>query len=139
MARDLDGRVAIVTGGGRGIGQAYCIGLGRAGAKVVVADIVDTAETLAKLQEVGAEGIGVHVDVANLDSVEHMTAQAITAFQKIDILVNNAAMVSGLTMGVFTNIPEEEWDRLMAVNVRSLAVYQGSHPTHDRAALRQDY
>ena len=120
MAIRLENRVAIVTGGARGIGQAYCLGLARAGAKVVVADVLETRETVSKIKELGAEAIGVAVDVARFDSAQQMAARAIEAFQKIDILVNNAALMANLTLGPFTQIPEDEWDRVMAVNVKGI-------------------
>src|SRR5712691_4976778 len=120
MVGRLDEKVAIVTGGARGIGQDYCLGLARAGAKVVVADILDTGETVAKVQEVGATVIGVPVDVARSDSAQQMAARAVEAFQKIDILVNNAAIVGGLKITRFSEIAEEEWDRMMAVNVKGI-------------------
>jgi len=112
--------VAIVTGGARGIGQAYCLGLARAGAKVVVADVLETGETVAKIKELGAAAVGVHVDVARFNSAQAMTTRTIEAFQKIDILVNNAALMANLTPGPFTQIPEDEWDRVMAVNVKGI-------------------
>jgi NAD(P)-dependent dehydrogenase (short-subunit alcohol dehydrogenase family) len=120
MAIRLENRVAIVTGGARGIGQAYCLGLARAGANVVVADMLDTGETVAKIKELGATGIGVKVDVARFDSAQQMAARAIEAFKKIDILVNNAALMANIKMGPFSAIAEEEWDRVMAVNVKGI-------------------
>jgi NAD(P)-dependent dehydrogenase (short-subunit alcohol dehydrogenase family) len=120
MAIRLENRVAIVTGGARGIGQAYCLGLARAGAKVVVADVLDTAETVAQVKAADGDAIGVTVDVASFASVQNMAAKAIDAFNKIDILVNNAALMANLKMGSFSQIAEEEWDSVMAVNVKGI-------------------
>jgi NAD(P)-dependent dehydrogenase (short-subunit alcohol dehydrogenase family) len=120
MAMQLQNRVAIVTGGARGIGQAYCVGLGRAGAKVVVADVLDPGETVAQVKATGSDAIGVSVDVASFASVQSMTDKALAAFNKIDILVNNAALMANLKMGPFHQIAEDEWDRVMAVNVKGL-------------------
>lgn len=120
MAIQLQNRVAIVTGGARGIGQAYCVGLGRAGAKVVVADVLDPGETVAQVKAAGSDAIGVTVDVASFASVQDMTSKVLAAFNKVDILVNNAALMANLKMGPFHQIPEEEWDQVMAVNVKGL-------------------
>ncbi len=120
MAISLQDRVAIVTGGARGIGRAYCTGLGRAGAKVVVADILDTSETVAQVKAAGGEAIGVSVDVAHFASVRDMVDRALAAFHKIDILVNNAALMANLKIGPFHQIAEDEWDRVMAVNVKGI-------------------
>ena len=116
----LKDRVAIVTGGARGIGQAYCVGYAREGAKVVVADVLDGSETAAKVKEIGGEAIAVEVDVRSAQSVQQMTAKAVETFGKIDILVNNAALYGGLQMSPFHEIAEEEWDRLMAINVKGV-------------------
>jgi NAD(P)-dependent dehydrogenase (short-subunit alcohol dehydrogenase family) len=116
----LKDRVAIVTGAARGIGQAYGLALAREGAKVVAADILSCAETVAKVQDVGGEALGTMVDVADAQSTEAMAAQTVQRFGRIDILVNNAAVYGGLKLTPFEQIPEAEWDRVMAVNVKGI-------------------
>ncbi|HLG73450.1 MAG TPA: glucose 1-dehydrogenase [Chloroflexota bacterium] len=114
----LEGKVAIVTGGGNGIGMRYCRGLSGEGAKVVVADL-DEAAAKRVAQEVN--GLGVRVDCANEDSVKAMVAQALDAYGRIDILVNNAAIFTEvLPRKSFEDIGIDEWDKVMAVNVRGV-------------------
>jgi NAD(P)-dependent dehydrogenase (short-subunit alcohol dehydrogenase family) len=116
----LKDRAAIVTGAARGIGQAYALALAREGAKVVAADILSCADTIAEIQEAGGEAVGMAVDVADFQSTHAMTAQTVQRFKQIDILVNNAAVYGGLKRTPFEQIPEAEWDRVMAVNVKGL-------------------
>ena len=113
----LEGKVAIVTGGGIGLGRAYCKALAEEGAKIVVADIeANAAGTVA--DEVG--GIAVKVDVTSEKETQAMAAKALDAYGGIDILVNNAGMYSSIKKRPFTDIPLEEWDRCMAVNVKGV-------------------
>jgi NAD(P)-dependent dehydrogenase (short-subunit alcohol dehydrogenase family) len=116
----LKDRVAIVTGAARGIGQAYSLALAREGAKVVAADILSCVETIAKVQDVGGEALGMTVDVADVQSTQAMAAQTVQRFGRIDVLVNNAAVYGGLKLTPFERIPEAEWDRVMAVNVKGV-------------------
>jgi 3-oxoacyl-[acyl-carrier protein] reductase len=116
----LRNRVAIVTGAARGIGQAYCIALAREGANIVAADILSCAATVANVQEAGGEAWGMMVDVADAQSTQAMATQTIQRFGRIDILVNNAAVYGGLRLTPFEQLPEAEWDHVMAVNVKGL-------------------
>src|SRR5215471_11250958 len=116
----LKDRVAIVTGAARGIGQAYCLALAREGANIVAADILSCAETVAQVQQAGGEALEVTADVANAQSTQAMAVQACQRFGRIDILINNAAVYGGLKLTPFDQIPEAEWDRVMAVNVKGL-------------------
>jgi NAD(P)-dependent dehydrogenase (short-subunit alcohol dehydrogenase family) len=115
----LDGKVAIVTGaGGRGnsIGRAYALGLAAAGASVVVADLnADGAQAVA--DEIGAKAIAVGVDITNPDQVAAMAKTATDAFGGIDILVNNAALMLELGQLSVADIPIDQWNKVMAVNV----------------------
>jgi len=116
----LKDRVAIVTGAARGIGQEYCLALAREGTKVVAVDILSCEATVAKVQAAGGAALEVTADVANDQSTQAMAAQALQRFGRIDILVNNAAVVGGLRFTPFDQIPEAEWDRVMAVNVKGI-------------------
>jgi 3-oxoacyl-[acyl-carrier protein] reductase len=120
----LEGHVAIVTGGGHGIGAAYCEGLASRGAAVVVADIdADAAEVVAdKLVADGAKAAAVRTDVADADSVVHMAEMARSQFGFADILVNNAAIFATipLSRGGYDEVPIPEWDLVMAVNVKGV-------------------
>jgi NAD(P)-dependent dehydrogenase (short-subunit alcohol dehydrogenase family) len=116
----LKDRVAIVTGAARGIGQVYCLALAREGAKVVAADILSCAETVAQVQQAGGEALEVTADVADAQSAQSMAAQTLQRFRRIDILVNNAAIYGGLRLTSFEDISEAEWDRMMAVNVKGV-------------------
>jgi len=116
----LKDRVAIITGAARGIGQAYCLALAREGASIVAADILSCAETVAQVQQVGGTVLGITADVADAQSCQAMAAQTIQHFGRIDILVNNAAVYGGLKLTPFDQIPEAEWDRVMAVNVKGV-------------------
>ena len=116
----LTGRVAIVTGAARGIGQEYCCAFAREGARVVAADILSCEQTVAKVQGAGGEVVGVTTDVTSAQSTEAMAAQALERFGRIDILVNNAALYGGMSAGPFEQISETEWDRMMEVNVKGI-------------------
>lgn len=120
----LDGKVVIVTGGGHGIGKAYCLGVAREGGAVVAADIDgQAAEGAAKaILDSGGKALATKVDVSNFPSCQEMAHKALDAFGQIDGLVNNAAIFMSVPAekGSWQEIPEEAWDRMMAVNVKGL-------------------
>ena len=122
MAGRLDGRVAIITGGGHGIGKAYAVRLAAEGAKVVIAELDGEAASAvaAELSAQGHHAIAVQTDVANEASVTSMAQQAVTKFGRIDVLVNNAAIFATVPMSrlPFDQISVDEWDRMMSVNVK---------------------
>lgn len=125
MIEGLKDKVAIVTGGGHGIGKVYCLGFGRAGACVVPADIDGLAAEQVSAQvtkETGTKSIGIKVDVADEESTRQLAAATIERFGRIDILVNNAAIFATIPMnrGGIETIDPMEWDRLMAVNLKGL-------------------
>lgn len=113
----LKDKVAIVTGGGIGLGRAYAAALAKEGAKVVVADIQEAAA-----QEVARQidGIAIRVDVTSPHDTRLMAEKALSAYGAVDILVNNAGLYSSLQKRPFFEIPEDEWDRVMAVNVKGI-------------------
>ena len=120
----LQDQVIIITGGAHGIGRAYCEGLAKEGARVVVADIDGAAaESLAQaLGEDGHDALAVATDVSREEDTDRMAAETMARFGRIDGLINNAAMFQrpGMSRGPFEQIPVEEWDRLMAVNLKGI-------------------
>ncbi len=120
----LEGKVAIVTGGAGGCGEEYGRGLTAAGAKVVLADLDgEKAErAAAELVAQGREAIGVRVDITDPDAAASMAQAAIDAFGGIDILVNNAALMSEIPMGSVLTLPLDWWERVMKVNVMGALV-----------------
>ena len=119
----LEGRTAIVTGAGSGIGKAFALRLGQDGANVVIADIRNhdqAAQEIAKAT--GARTLGLKVDVSSEADTARMAEETLKAFGSIDALVNNAAMFSVLQLRPFEQIPVEEWKRLMEVNILGVAL-----------------
>ncbi|MEE2998084.1 MAG: glucose 1-dehydrogenase [Pseudomonadota bacterium] len=116
----LKDKIVIITGAGRGLGQAYAIEAARQGAKVVAGDILDCGDTASQIQANGGSAIAVEVDVTKMGTVSAMAESAIDAFGNIDVLVNNAALYGGLTGGRFDQLDEDEWDRCMNVNVKGI-------------------
>jgi NAD(P)-dependent dehydrogenase (short-subunit alcohol dehydrogenase family) len=117
---DLSGKVAVITGGAGSIGVVYGRSLCEAGASVVLADLNRSLaeDEAAKLTADGFQAIGVAVDVTDLSSAQHMAAAAIEAFGGVDILVNNAAIMTDLPQYTLTEMPVPEWDRVFNVNLR---------------------
>jgi NAD(P)-dependent dehydrogenase (short-subunit alcohol dehydrogenase family) len=120
----LDGKVAVVTGGAKGIGAHYSAALADAGARVAVADIDPVAvdETVTRLERENPERIlGINLDVSSRASIEAMVKQIDEAWGRLDILINNAALFSALPRRDSPwGIPDEEWDRVMAINTRGI-------------------
>lgn len=114
----LKDKVAIVTGGARGLGRAYALRLAKEGAKVVVADVLDGKETVDAIKAQGGEAIYVQTDVTSEESTQAMARKVIEQFGRIDVLVNNAALFADLVKKPFWEIPVAEWDKVMAVNVK---------------------
>ena len=116
----LDDRVGIITGGARSIGREYALGCAAEGAQVVVADLVDPGPVVAEIEAVGGKAIGVPVDVTAVESTRDLAAAAVEAFGRIDFLVNNAALYGALKVKSWMEIDVDEWDRVMAVNLRGM-------------------
>lgn len=116
----LQDKVVVVTGGGRGLGQAYAIEAARLGANVVAGDILDCSDTVRQIKANGGTAIGLELDVTKMGTVTAMTESAMEAFGGIDVLINNAALYGGLTGGRFDMLDEDEWDRTMDVNVKGI-------------------
>ena len=118
----LRDKVAIVTGAGQGIGRGYALGLAREGARLVVADIAEgpAQDTVALIRAEGLEAEMIRTDVSDAQSTLAMAAFAVERFGGVDILVNNAAMFAGLPSESMMDMPEERWDRVMAVNTKGV-------------------
>ncbi|WP_418063119.1 SDR family oxidoreductase [Pimelobacter simplex] len=126
MSKLLDGRVAIVTGAGRGIGRAHALELARHGAKVVVNDYGVSAagegadespahEVVAEIEAMGGQAVVNGADVADFAAAEAMVRQAIDTFGGLDILVNNAGF---LRDRMLVNTAEDEWDAVIRVHLK---------------------
>lgn len=117
MKHGLENNIAVVTGGGQGIGRAICLALAEEGANIVVADIqADSAnETVAMVREFGREAIFVKTDVSDELSVKKLYETVLTEFGTLDVLVNNAGICRMIPI---LDIAVEEWDKILAVNLR---------------------
>jgi NAD(P)-dependent dehydrogenase (short-subunit alcohol dehydrogenase family) len=117
LSLSLNHHVALVTGGGRGIGAATAMALARKGAHVIVASRTrsELTDTLTRLQTADLRGSGWTLDVADDDAVAAVFARIAAEFGRLDILVNNAAV---LLSGPFAEMAMRDWDQLMAINLR---------------------
>jgi NAD(P)-dependent dehydrogenase (short-subunit alcohol dehydrogenase family) len=119
MAGNLEGKVALVTGGSSGIGRASALVFAREGAKVVVADMnVEGGEqTVDMINEAGDQAIFVKVDVSKAVEVEEMINRAVEAYGRLDCAHNNAGIE---LLATITDCTEEDWDRLMDINLKGV-------------------
>jgi NAD(P)-dependent dehydrogenase (short-subunit alcohol dehydrogenase family) len=124
--RLCEGRVAIVTGGGRGIGREYCLLLATEGAKVVVNDLGATSigeganlgpahDVVAEIKAAGGDAVTNGADISNWDEAKAMVDQAISTYGKLDVLINNAGILRDRMM---VNMTEAEWDSVIKVHLK---------------------
>lgn len=119
----LKGKVAIVTGGGSGIGEATALTFAKEGARITVADVADSAgnNTVERIRASGGEAIYVHADVASASEIQSVVRETIGNYGRLDVLFNNAGIA--MRLGV-AELPEEDWDRCIAINLTG--AYLGS-------------
>jgi 3-oxoacyl-[acyl-carrier protein] reductase len=125
MIDGLKDKVVVITGGAHGIGKAYGLAFGKAGARVAIADIDETAANHVAAEitkDFDPPALALRTDVSDEASTKDMAARTLDRFGRIDVLINNAAVFSVVPMnrGRIETIDPEEWDRLMAVNLRGL-------------------
>lgn len=118
MTKPLADQIAVITGAGSGIGRATSLKLAGRGAKVVLVDFNKETgeETLRLVNEQGGEGIFVQANVAKSEDVQRYVKQAVDTYGRIDVFFNNAGVLQ--TFAKLADIPEEEFDRIMDVNVK---------------------
>ncbi|MGZ4857608.1 MAG: SDR family NAD(P)-dependent oxidoreductase, partial [Methanobacteriaceae archaeon] len=116
----LSNRVAIITGGARGIGRGIALKFADEGCSIVISDVLaDEAEkTVEEISQKGRETIFLKCDVSNSSQVQDTVDQTISRFGKVDILVNNAGIAGAVKSIV--DVSEEEWDRLLAINLKGV-------------------
>lgn len=114
---DLEGKIAIITGSGRGIGKAIALGMAREGACIVIVDmnLRDAQETLDEAVRSGVAGMALQTDISKIPDLEQMKDAVMRRFGHIDILVNNA----GVTQKVeIEDLTEQDWDRVLDINLK---------------------
>ena len=110
----LSNRVAVVTGAGRGLGQAFCLRLAQDGAKIIAVDLETPDETVSMVAETGCEALAVSGDVTDIDTANQAAETALREFGRADILVNNAGIYPWQE---FDDITYDDWRKVMAVNL----------------------
>ena len=123
----LEGQVAIVTGGARGIGRGICEVFCREGATVALWDVLDGSETVKEITQNGGNIFYQKVDVTSQDSVDNAIGEIIEKYEKIEILINNAGIIRDRS---FLKMTEEEWDSVINVNLKSLFIVTKSVVPH---------
>jgi 2-deoxy-D-gluconate 3-dehydrogenase len=114
----LDGKVAIVTGAGRGLGQGICRGLAEAGADIFGVGLSpETEETAALVEGSGRKYVYLSADLGSTKPIPRIVEEALKAYGKVDILVNNAGII---IRNDAVNFTEEEWDRVLNINLKTL-------------------
>jgi NAD(P)-dependent dehydrogenase (short-subunit alcohol dehydrogenase family) len=116
----LDGRVAIITGAAQGLGATYAKAFAVEGAAVAVNDVADPTTMVNIIRQHGGRAIAAQGDVTDAKAVKAMVDKTIAEFGKVDILVNNASLASNVRHVPFWELTEDEWDRVMQVNVRGM-------------------
>lgn len=116
----LTERVCIVTGAARGIGRHFALHFATLGARVVAADRLSCDETVAEIGEASGAAVAARGDVTAANDAAAIVATALDAFGRVDVLLNNAALYGGISIRGFEDIPEDEWDRVMSVNVKGV-------------------
>lgn len=113
----LDGKVAIVTGAARGLGQAIAEGLAEAGADIALVDILPLDDSVKKVQDLGRKAVPIIADLSRLDCIEKITSTTLDQLGRIDILVNNAGIIR---RAAFVEFSEKDWDDVIQINQKSL-------------------
>ncbi|KPA21769.1 (S)-1-Phenylethanol dehydrogenase [Shimia sp. SK013] len=116
----LQGKTAVITGAARGIGAVMAKRMAEEGANVVVADVLDTADTVAEITKAGGSAIGQNVDVTSDDDIAAMVEATEKEFGALDVLVNNASIFAALQPKPFLQIDNDEFDKVMTVNARGV-------------------
>ena len=114
----LTDKVAIVTGAARGLGRTFSKALAREGAKIMAIDIADLEGTVREVESLGGIAKGFRADVSDEEDSIKIAEETHKSFGRIDILVNNAAIIYGLVRKPFFEIDPNEWDKVMTVNVK---------------------
>jgi 3alpha(or 20beta)-hydroxysteroid dehydrogenase len=121
----LVGKVALITGGSRGMGESHARAMLAEGAKVVITDVLDD-EGARLAKELGKDALYCHLDVTNRDEWQRVVAETVACFGKLNVLVNNAGIVNFGVIGTYT---AEQWDTVIAVNLTG--VFNGINATLD--------
>lgn len=109
-------KIAVITGAsGDGLGRAHALALAGEGCRIALVDLVSCDESVAKIREIGGEAVGFQADISNETDVTRVIAEVVAAYGSVDILVNNAAILS--TIGMFQDISPERWERDVKVNL----------------------
>ena len=122
MAGQLEGKTALVTGGGSGIGRAASLAYAREGARVVAVDLNAEGgeETVQMIKEAGGEAILVHADVSDPNGTQLMVDRAVEAFGSLDCAFNNAGVAGGRERRLTADYDEEDWDRVIGINLKGV-------------------
>ena len=116
----LDGKTAVITGSGRGIGAIMAQHMAKEGANVVVTDVLDTSDTVAAITDGGGAALGLNVDVTSVSDLAAMVEATEKEFGALHILINNASIFAALQPKPFLHIENDEFDKVMTVNARGV-------------------
>jgi NAD(P)-dependent dehydrogenase (short-subunit alcohol dehydrogenase family) len=117
----LDRKTALITGAATGIGAQFAYAFSEAGARVVIADIQDGSEVANSINDHGGRAAFIQADITNDDSLMALRVAAEELFGPVSIVVNNAALFAQLKLQPFWELSNEDWDRMLTVNVRGVA------------------